>query len=235
LSRPATKPTWIAGQRDAVERTSALGFALRRKSSPAGWTYVGPFCRKGLRDLSRPATKPTWIAGQRDAVERTSALGFALRRKSSPAGWTYVGPFCRKGLRDLSRPATKPTWIAGQRDAVERTSALGFALRQFEKTSSATRTYRNRRPHPTCHQFCPNKSGSTPSKSFQTLNQLDSNEETWFDLVKSFRKSFRSEAGLMSSVTGVMSAAEIQMARLKSKEACRLPMSQHASVSFSAV
>ena len=42
LSRQATSHALTTGQRDAVERTFALGFALRRKSSPAGWTYADP-------------------------------------------------------------------------------------------------------------------------------------------------------------------------------------------------
>jgi len=77
----ATSPTLPMRQRDAVERTSALGFALRRKSSPAGWTYVGPFCRKGLCSLLQPATSPTLPMRQRDTVEWTSALVIRLAAK----------------------------------------------------------------------------------------------------------------------------------------------------------
>ena len=42
---------------------------------------VGPFCRKGFRDLSRPSTKHNLIGGLCGGVERTFALGFELRSK----------------------------------------------------------------------------------------------------------------------------------------------------------
>ena len=102
-----------------------------------------------------------------------------------------------------------------------RADVVGSPCDNLKKTSSATRTYRNRRPHPTCRQFCPNKSGSTPSKSFQILDQLDSNEETWFNLVK----YFPSEADLMSSIRAFRfnsrenrDQAAIELHCLKSRE-----------------
>ena len=47
---------------------------------------VGPFCRKGLRNLLRPATRSRLHGGQPIAVERASAREFALRQKSPRQG-----------------------------------------------------------------------------------------------------------------------------------------------------
>lgn len=62
-----------------------------------------------------------------------SPTRFALRQKSRSASGTYSWSFLPE----------RPSLL---RCAVERTSTLGFALREFEKSSSARKTYRNRRP-----------------------------------------------------------------------------------------
>jgi hypothetical protein len=73
---------------------------------------VGPFCRKGLRNLLRPATRSRLTDAQPIAVERTFAPGFALRRKSSSksGGLLEFKPtLCFKSGRTAGNPTDKPT------------------------------------------------------------------------------------------------------------------------------
>ena len=52
----------------------------------------------------------------------------------------------------------------------------------------------------TGRQFRTDKRGAIPAGCAPILDRLDCNEETWFDLVKNFRKRFRNEAGSLLSV-----------------------------------
>jgi len=52
----------------------------------------------------------------------------------------------------------------------------------------------------TGRQLRTDKRGSIPAACAPILDRLDCSEETWFDLVKNFRKRFRSEAGLLPSI-----------------------------------
>ncbi len=52
----------------------------------------------------------------------------------------------------------------------------------------------------TGRQFRKEKRGEIPATLVPILDRLDCSEETWFDLVRNFRKRFRSEAGSVLSV-----------------------------------
>ena len=52
----------------------------------------------------------------------------------------------------------------------------------------------------TGRQFRTDKRGSIPAACAPILDRLDCSEESWFDLVKNFRKRFRNEAGSLPSV-----------------------------------
>ncbi len=52
----------------------------------------------------------------------------------------------------------------------------------------------------TGRQFRTDKRGMIPATCAPILDRLDCSEETWFDLVKNFRKRFRNEAGSVLSV-----------------------------------
>ncbi len=52
----------------------------------------------------------------------------------------------------------------------------------------------------TGRQFRPDKRGVIPATCAPILDRLDCSEETWFDLVRNFRKRFRNEAGSVHSV-----------------------------------
>ena len=52
----------------------------------------------------------------------------------------------------------------------------------------------------TGRQFRTEKRGAIPAACAPILDRLDFSEETWFDLVKNFRKRFRNEAGSLPSV-----------------------------------
>ncbi len=49
-------------------------------------------------------------------------------------------------------------------------------------------------------QFRTDKRGVIPATFAPILDRLDCSEETWFDLVRNFRKRFRNEAGSVLSV-----------------------------------
>ncbi|MEJ7589992.1 MAG: hypothetical protein WKF77_00435 [Planctomycetaceae bacterium] len=52
----------------------------------------------------------------------------------------------------------------------------------------------------TGRQFRTDKRAAIPAACAPILDRLDCSEETWFDLVKNFRKRFRNEAGSLLSV-----------------------------------
>ena len=52
----------------------------------------------------------------------------------------------------------------------------------------------------TGRQFRTDKRGAIPAACAPILDRLDCSQETWFDLVKNFRKRFRNEAGSLLSV-----------------------------------
>lgn len=52
----------------------------------------------------------------------------------------------------------------------------------------------------TGRQFRTDKRGAIPAACAPILERLDCSEETWFDLVKNFRKRYRNEAGSLPSV-----------------------------------
>lgn len=56
-------------------------------------------------------------------------------------------------------------------------------------------------------QIRPDKRGSIPSERASILDRQESNKETWFELLKNFRKRFRSEGGLKFSLRASISIA----------------------------
>ena len=57
----------------------------------------------------------------------------------------------------------------------------------------------------TGRQLRRDKAGRIPAQFAPILERLDCSAETWLDLVKNFRKRFRAEAGLPSTLKGVSS------------------------------
>ena len=57
----------------------------------------------------------------------------------------------------------------------------------------------------TGRQLRRDKAGRIPAQFAPILELLDCSAETWLDLVKNFRKRFRAEAGLPSTLKGVSS------------------------------
>ena len=57
----------------------------------------------------------------------------------------------------------------------------------------------------TGRQLRRDKAGRIPAEFSPILERLDCTEETWLDLVKNFRKRFRTEAGRPATLQGVSS------------------------------
>ena len=68
----------------------------------------------------------------------------------------------------------------------------------------------------TGRQFRTDKRGVIPMTCAPILDRLDCSEETWFDLVRNFRKRFRNEAGSVLSVRAFRSKRRERRARAAS-------------------
>ncbi len=118
---------------------------------------VGPFCRKGLRDLSRlwvhvgcQSRYRVW----RDRVSRGSPCGESPARQAGPT----VGPFCRKGLRGLPRPCVHVVCQSRGRDSRDRV-AQGSPYGE----SPARQAGPTKRPY--CRSFLPERTSRLAATS----------------------------------------------------------------------